>query len=88
MKSSVCKACEKWAEKEDSVEYAAGYKTHENDCSVNHEGSAGMMEVSGIIEIFKKPVEYFRVYYKYYIGDGDYKTFKLLQNEEPYGVVL
>lgn len=85
IKSSVCKACEDWIGKEDTAEYEDWYETHEPNCNANHEGSAGLMEVNGIIEMFKRSVALFKVYYEYYIGDGDTKTFKSLLDVEPYG---
>lgn len=84
VKSSVCKACEKWSGKEKSDEYAAWYDEHQENCTANHEGSAGKMEVDGIIEMFKRSEECLGVKYTKYIGDGDTKTFKNLLEEDPY----
>lgn len=88
VKSSICKACEKWAGREHEDDYEAWYEEHKPKCNANHEGSAGMMEVNGIIEMFKRSVELYNVFYEYYIGDGDTKTFKSLIDVEPYGDVV
>lgn len=85
VKSSFCKACELWKGQEGTPEYEAWFVTHESECNVNHEGSAGKMEVDGIIEIFKRSEELHNAKYGFYIGDGDTKTFKMLLEAKPYG---
>jgi len=64
------------------------YDEHKPHCTANHESSAGKMEVDGVLEMFQRSVELHNVYYKYYIGDGDTKTFKSLKDAEPYDEVL
>jgi len=49
------------------------------------EGSAGKMEVDGVIEMFLRSENLHDVRYRYYIGDGDTKTFKALLDKQPYG---
>ncbi|XP_044593326.1 uncharacterized protein LOC123271157 [Cotesia glomerata] len=78
VKSKVCKACEKWVGKENTDEYLEWYKDHQTECTANHEGSSGKMEVDGVIEMFRRSVEELGVKYKKYIGDGDSKTDKNL----------
>lgn len=85
IRSSYCKACEKKKGTEKTIEYAAWYETHKRDCSANHSGSAGKMEVDGVCEMFVQSFEKFSVRYGFYIGDGDTKTFKMLLNTQPYG---
>lgn len=85
VKSSFCKACAFWKGQEGTPEYEAWFETHESECNVNHEGSAGKMEVDGIIEIFKRSEELHNAKYGFYIGDGDTKTFKMLLEAKPYG---
>lgn len=85
IKSSYCKGCQLWKGKEHTLEYAAWYEKHEPECSANHEGSSGKMEMRGIVEMFFRSIERFAVRYGYYIGDGDTKTFKWLLESEPYG---
>jgi len=68
-----------------NVEFEAWYEDHKEECQANHEGSAGKMEVDGVIEIFQKSEADYGVKYAYYIGDGDTKTFKNLVDSAPYG---
>ncbi|GAB1860682.1 Mutator-like transposase domain-containing protein [Camponotus japonicus] len=84
VKSSFCRACNLEG-KENSDGYDAWYENHEAICQANHEGSAGKMEVDGIIEMFRRSVEKYGVRYAYYIGDGDTKTLKSLLEATPYG---
>lgn len=85
VKSNFCRACNTWGGREDTDEYDAWYETHEPECQANRQGSAGKMEVDGIIEMFQRSVEKHGVKYAYYIGDGDTKTLKNLLETAPYG---
>jgi len=85
IKSSVCKACEKWSGKYDTIEFAACYEGHEEECQADHKGSVGLVEVSGIIEMFERSINLCNIWYQYYIRDGDTKTYKHLFDEQPYG---
>lgn len=76
--------CESWKHKLNNAEYEEWYETHEDNCSANHEGSSGIMEVDSIIEIFKRSIENYNVLYRYYIGEGDSKTYTGLINSHPY----
>ncbi|XP_046737741.1 uncharacterized protein LOC124406385 [Diprion similis] len=84
VKSVYCKMCESWKHKVNDAEYEEWYQTHGDNCSANHEGSSGKMEVDSIIEIFKRSIEKYNVLYSYYIGDGDSKTYTGLVNSHPY----
>ena len=42
-----------------------------HDCDINHEGSAGAMEVSGLSECFMEFEKNRHLRYTSYIGDGD-----------------
>lgn len=83
VKSSICKGCQYLAQK-DPIEAESLYADHEAECMANHEGSAGKMEVDGVLAMFKRSLEYFGVKYVKYIGDGDSKTHKKLVDEKPY----
>lgn len=85
IKNSFCKACENWADKEETIPYQEWFEEHEPNCSANHQGSAGRMEVDGIVEMFQSSVEKYGVMYKNYIGDGDSKVFKVVTEVQPYG---
>ncbi|KYN11371.1 hypothetical protein ALC57_16474 [Trachymyrmex cornetzi] len=84
VKSKVCKACEKWVGKEETDDYLEWYENHKDKCTANHEGSSGKMEVDGVIDMFKRSIEWFDVKYKRYVGDGDSKTFKNLLDADIY----
>jgi len=80
VKSSYCQACYNWASKIGTPEY----EDHVDDCAANHSESAGKMEVDGVREMFENSESLLGVKYKYYIGDGDTKTFKALADMNPY----
>ena len=84
-KSLFCKGCSLWQGKEDTTEYAEWYSEHEKNCSCNHEGSSGKMEVDAVIEMFQRSVDQYGVRYTNYVGDGDSKTFSGITNSKPYG---
>lgn len=83
-KQSYCKECELWERKCGTEEYFDWIDSHIEKCQANHEGSSGKMEVDAIVEIFKRSKEKHGVLYKYYIGDGDCKTFKEVCDANPY----
>ena len=83
IKSSICKGCQYLAQK-NPVEAESLYEDHKAECMANHEGSASKMEVDGVLEMFKRSLEYFGVKSVKYIGDGDSKTHKKLVDGKPY----
>ncbi|XP_016026064.2 uncharacterized protein LOC27209333 [Drosophila simulans] len=83
VKSSFCKACAFWKGQEGTPEYEAWFETHGSECNVNHEDSAGKMEVDGIIEKFKRSEELHNAKYGY-IRYIDTKTFNMLLEAKPY----
>lgn len=83
VKSSFCQSCSNWASKKGTDEYDIWYDSHEEQCSINHTGSAGKMEVDCMKEMFCRS-ESLGVKYHTYIGDGDTKTFKALLECNPY----
>ncbi|XP_039302928.1 uncharacterized protein LOC120357167 [Solenopsis invicta] len=85
VKSSYCKQCEVWAKKKGTEEYDEWKKEHGDNCHLNHQGSAGKMEVDAVVEMFKKSEEQYNVRYINYIGDGDSKTYKGIVESKPYG---
>ncbi|EZA47227.1 hypothetical protein X777_16489 [Ooceraea biroi] len=87
VKFSFCQACNYWRNKDDITddELQQWYEAHEENCACNHSGSAGKLEVDGIIEMFTRSDELHNVKYVNYIGDGDTKTFKALLESQPYG---
>lgn len=85
VKSKYCKECEHWEKKKDTAEYDEWKNVHENNCQANHSGSAGKMEPDAIVEMFSRSESTYNVRYAYYIGDGDSKTYKSIQDAKPYG---
>jgi len=85
VKSKYCKECEYWEKKKDTVEYEEWHALHEKYCDVNHNGSAGKMEPDAVVEMFSRSESTYNVRYAYYIGDGDSKTHKSIQDAKPYG---
>jgi len=85
VKSSFCQACNIWSQKKDTDEYDKWHTNHEESCNVNHEGSAGKMEVDAIQEMFCRSEAKYGVKYTTYIGDGHSKTFEGILNVKSYG---
>lgn len=89
VKSKICQACSKFAKKhpEDTPEFDAWFTEHceNNACERDHDGSAGLIEVEGVQDMFLRSKEQYGVMYEFYIGDGDSKTFKQLEELKPYG---
>lgn len=85
VKSAFCGGCSAWKNKKNSdpVGYACWLDSHDN-CTINHKGSSGKMEVDAIIEMFSRSQQKHNVKYLTYIGDGDSKTFKGILQSNPY----
>lgn len=86
--SSFCKACDVWKSKKGTPEYAEWESNHEEECLKNHTGSAGKMELVGMVNIFKRSEAKRNVKYTGYIGDGDAKTFSAITDAKPYGSLV
>ncbi|XP_044588451.1 uncharacterized protein LOC123267711 isoform X2 [Cotesia glomerata] len=86
VKSSFCQRCNYWKnkKKDDISPYEDWYNEHEDSCAINHQGSAGKMEVDAVVQMFSRSEEKHGVKYVKYIGDGDSKTFKRILNIDPY----
>lgn len=72
--SSFCKGCENGKNKS-GEELEQWELEHKNLCVKNHSGSAGSMEVKGMLNIFQRSEAKYDAQYLNYIGDGDTKTF-------------
>jgi len=81
------KSCEFWKNKEGTTEYEEWSKSHTN-CQINHEGSAGKIEVDAIIEIFSRSDNLHGLKYAFYVGDGNNKIFKDIVDSEPYDDIV
>lgn len=80
----MCKACGQWIGREEPGELLECNENHIEHGEANHEGSSDKMEVDGVIEMFQRFVEYFKVKYSKNVGDGDSKTSKNLLDADPY----
>lgn len=85
IKSSFCKACSTWEKKIGTPEYDNWKSIHEEECTSNHNGSAGKMEVDAVKEMFSRSEAQYNVKYITYVGDGDSKTFKTVSEAMVYG---
>lgn len=85
IKSSYCKACEVWERKKNTAEYQEWEVDHKTTCQTNHEGTAGKMEADSVKQMFRRSLDQYGVRYKYYIGDGDTKSYKGVVESKPYG---
>lgn len=79
--------CETWKKKLNTLEHKDWLKTHESNCSINHTGSSGKMEIDAIVEMFKRSEENYGVKYINY-GDGDSKTYSSIINSAPYADIF
>ena len=57
---------------------------HEETCSINHQGSAGSLEATGLVESFQAFVPDRKLRYINFLGDGDSKAFTNVKNSNPY----
>lgn len=83
--SNYCKSCDSWKARKGTIEYQEWEKSHAGECLINHSGSSGMMEVTGMVRIFKRSEKQHSLKYLGYIGDGDCKTFNAVKDSAPYG---
>ncbi|XP_069698811.1 uncharacterized protein [Periplaneta americana] len=54
-------------------------------CTKNYKGYSGGMEVQGAVNIFRQSEDSLNIRYVQYLGDGDSKGFKKVQEDKPYG---
>lgn len=85
VKCSFCVTCARVLKKLTKRQFEVWYDNHKEVCTANHTGSAGKMEVDGVIEMFRRSLDLHGVKYGNYIGDGDSKTFTNLAEDQPYG---
>ncbi|KFM57795.1 hypothetical protein X975_00431, partial [Stegodyphus mimosarum] len=83
--SSYCKGCEWGKNNKNAKEFENWKRSHDIVCAKNHFGSAGKMEVVGMLRIFSRSEEKFNAQYINYIGYGDTKTFLELQKSNIHG---
>ena len=88
IKSSVCNPCKKRENMDkESVAYLSWYADHleRGQCKRNHQGSAPIMEMNGVSDIFRRSRATRKLEYTGYIGDGDSKSYLNVCKENVYG---
>ncbi|GFX49207.1 uncharacterized protein TNCV_772561 [Trichonephila clavipes] len=83
--SSFCKGCDSYKGVKFGIKYNKWQRAHKISCRKNYSGSAGKMEVDGMLRIFNRSEKLYNLKYSNYIGDGDTKTFNALSENKPYG---
>ena len=80
--SKVCHQCKYWNNHKQHPKFndLSVYHT----CPINHTGSTGSMEVSGVKAIFQRSVEQFNMRYTTYLGDGDSKAYREVSDSNCY----
>ncbi|GFT11223.1 uncharacterized protein TNCV_1143671 [Trichonephila clavipes] len=83
--SSFCKGCDSYNGVKFGIKYNKWQRALKISCRKNYSGSAGKMEVDGMLRIFNRSEKLHNLKYSNYIGDGDTKTFNALSENKPYG---
>ncbi|GFU13707.1 uncharacterized protein TNCV_939341 [Trichonephila clavipes] len=83
--SSFWKGCDSYKGVKFGIKYNKWQRAHKISCRKNYFGSAGKMEVDGMLRIFNRSEKLHNLKYSNYIGDGDTKTFNALSENKPYG---
>ncbi|GFV91034.1 uncharacterized protein TNCV_1249161 [Trichonephila clavipes] len=83
--SSFCKGCDSYKGVKFGIKYNKWQRAHKISCRKNYSGSAGKMEVDGMLMIFNRLEKLHNLKYSNYIADGDTKTFNALSENKPYG---
>ncbi|KAG8237431.1 hypothetical protein J437_LFUL016242 [Ladona fulva] len=78
VKNSSCKSCEYWEDKS-----MKNGRQNMTNCTANHTGSVGKMEMDAIIEMFSRSKECYSIMYVNYIVDS--KMYKGVLYVKPYG---
>lgn len=63
------------------------WEGHQHLCQVNHFGSSGSMDASGMLSMFQRSVEAHSARYTEFLGDGDSEAHKLITEQAVYGDV-
>ncbi|GFW99569.1 uncharacterized protein TNCV_3418021 [Trichonephila clavipes] len=60
-------------------------KMHNKNCKANHFRNSGSIEISGTIEIFQRSESLHGLRYTKFLGDGDSRAYKAVNEMQPYG---
>lgn len=76
-----------WEKNLNSAKFEEWFQEHlsQNECTANHKGSSGKMEVDSMIAMFERSIEKYRARYINFIADGDSKTYGGIIKAAPYG---
>ena len=66
------------------LEFEAAEWKRYHACTINHTGSAGSMEASGVKNIYNRSIETKKLRYTTYLGDGDSKSYNEISQSNPY----
>ena len=75
-----CKSCDlmETLKTSDQKEYEVWYAVH--NCALNYQGFASIMESVGATNIFERSVEKYGIRYTSFLGNGNSKSFKSIEN--------
>ena len=76
--SKNCKQCEQWKYGKDTVEYSNWKENY--ICAINHTGSAGAMEVVGLIRIFHRSERLHNLRYTFIPGYENFFILRLISS--------
>ena len=84
--SKVCKSCQYWDKADkNSLKYRRWRASHGNACTQNHDGSSGALEKDIVRDLFCSSEDKYNLRFTRFIGDGDSKSFRTVQDAQPYG---
>ena len=75
IKSLICHVCTVNQSKRTENDFNEWFKSHENECYINHSGSSDLMETNGAKEIFLRSIDTRHLKYMTFVGDGDSSCF-------------
>ena len=81
--SKFCKGYQIWGKKEGTIADEQWKCIH--NCQINHNGSLGLMEAAGAIEIFGLSATKYNLRYSKYLGDAYTVSFTKVVESQPYG---
>ena len=79
-----CHDCNLHKNWDKGADFLVWKESHESKCECNFDGSSGSMEPMGLVQLFKRSLDY-KLRYKHFVSDGDSSTLASLMKEKPYG---
>ena len=84
VESKQCASCTSWESRKSAQPDLYEQFISKHYCDINHEGSTGAMEVSGLIECFLVSEKNRRLRCTTYIGDGDTQSYSEVVKKDSY----